>query len=129
MSIVMKIRYFFSKLIHTLEMEEEAEEVISELKQLSEKEEISQIHHGISAEQMAMRSRQRMERLREITLKLRTPSGLTDLESEPAYKRRDVKLDDVTHSSESENSNYVLGTDEDNSTSIKPNNFLHKKVD
>lgn len=117
------------KLIHTLEMEEEAEEVISELKQLSEKEEISQIHHGISAEQMAMRSRQRMERLREITLKLRTPSGLTDLESEPAYKRRDVKLDDVTHSSESENSNYVLGTDEDNSTSIKPNNFLHKKVD
>ena len=117
------------KLIHTLEMEEEAEEVISELKQVPEKEEMTQIHHGISAEQMAMRSRQRMERLREITLKLRTPSGLTDLESEPAYKRRDVKLDDVTHSSESENSNYVLGTDEDNSTSIKPNNFLHKKVD
>ena len=90
---------------------------------------MTQIHHGISAEQMAMRSRQRMERLREITLKLRTPSGLTDLESEPAYKRRDVKLDDVIHSSESENSNYVLGTDEDDSASIKPNNFLHKKVD
>lgn len=117
------------KLIHTLEMEDEAEEVISELKQFPEKEEMTQIHHGISAEQMAMRSRQRMERLREITLKLRTPSGLTDLESEPAYKRRDVKLDDVIHSSESENSNYVLGTDEDDSASIKPNNFLHKKVD
>lgn len=117
------------KLIHTLEMEDEAEEVISELKQVPEKEEMTQIHHGISAEQMAMRSRQRMERLREITLKLRTPSGLTDLESEPAYKRRDVKLDDVNHSSESENSNYVLGTDEDDSASIKPNNFLHKKVD
>ena len=116
-------------LVHTLEMEDEAEEVISELKQDAEKEEIAQIHHGISAEQMAMRSRQRMERLREITLKLRTPSGLTDLESEPAYKRRDIKLDDVTHSSESENSNYVLGTDQDNATSIKPNNFLHKKVD
>ena len=117
------------KLIHTLEMEDEAEEVISELKQVPEKEEMTQIHHGISAEQMAMRSRQRMERLREITVKLRTPSGLTDLESEPAYKRRDVKLDDVIHSSESENSNYVLGTDEDDSASIKPNNFLHKKVD
>lgn len=117
------------KLIHTLEMEDEAEEVISELKQFPEKEEMTQIHHGISAEQMAMRSRQRMERLREITVKLRTPSGLTDLESEPAYKRRDVKLDDVIHSSESENSNYVLGTDEDDSASIKPNNFLHKKVD
>ena len=93
------------------------------------KEEMTTLNHGVSAEQMAMRSRQRMDRLREITLKLRTPSGLTDLESEPAYKRREVNLDDVTHSSESETSNYVLGQDDDQKTSIKPNNFLHKKVD
>ena len=116
-------------LVHTLEMEEEAKEVISELKDNPKKEEMTTLNHGVSAEQMAMRSRQRMDRLREITLKLRTPSGLTDLESEPAYKRREVNLDDVTHSSESETSNYVLGQDDDQKTSIKPNNFLHKKVD
>ena len=116
-------------LVHTLEMEEEAEEIISELKDNTTKDEVASINHGITAEQMAMRSRQRMERLREITLKLRTPSGLTDLESEPAYKRREVELDDVTHSSESDHSDYVLGIDEDKGTSIKPNNFLHKKVD
>ena len=116
--------------VHTLELEEEsAEDVITDLKDDVEKEEYTQINHGISAEQMALRSRQRMERLREITVKLRTPSGLTDLESEPAYKRREVELDELTHSSESDNSSYVLGEDEDKNVELKPNNFLHDNVD
>ena len=116
--------------VHTLELEEESpQDVIEDLKDDIEKEEFTQINHGISAEQMALRSRQRMERLREITVKLRTPSGLTDLESEPAYKRREVELDDVVHSSESENSSYVLGEDDDKNIGLKPNNFLHDNVD
>ena len=116
--------------VHTLELEEESpEDVITDLKDDVEKEEFTQINHGISAEQMALRSRQRMERLREITVKLRTPSGLTDLESEPAYKRREVELDDVAHSSESDNSSYVLGEDDDKNVGLKPNNFLHDNVD
>ena len=116
--------------VHTLELEEESpQDVIEDLKDDIEKEEFTQINHGISAEQMALRSRQRMQRLREITVKLRTPSGLTDLESEPAYKRREVELDDVVHSSESENSSYVLGEDDDKNIGLKPNNFLHDNVD
>ena len=116
--------------VHNLEMEKEApEDVISDLKDEVEKEEFTQINHGISAEQMALRSRQRMERLREITVKLRTPSGLTDLESQPAYKRREIELDDVAHSSESDNSSYVLGEDDDKNVGLKPNNFLHDNVD
>ena len=116
--------------VHTLELEEESpEDVITDLKDDVEKEEFTQINHGISAEQMALRSRQRMERLREITVKLRTPSGLTDLESEPAYKRREVELDDVAHSSESDTSSYVLGEDDDKNVGLKPNNFLHDNVD
>ena len=117
-------------IVHNLEFEEESpEDVIKDLKGNVEKEEFTQINHGISAEQMALRSRQRMERLREITVKLRTPSGLTDLESEPAYKRREVELDDVAHSSESDNSSYVLGEDDDKNVGLKPNNFLHDNVD
>ena len=115
--------------VHSLELEESPEDVITDLKDDVEKEEFTQINHGISAEQMALRSRQRMERLREITVKLRTPSGLTDLESEPAYKRREVELDDVSHSSESDNSSYVLGEDDDKNVGLKPNNFLHDNVD
>ena len=118
-----------NKVIHSLETEESAEDVIFDLKDDIEKEEYTQINHGISAEQMALRSRQRMERLREITVKLRTPSGLTELESEPAYKRRDVELDDISHSSDSDTSSYVLGEDDDKNIGLKPNNFLHDNVD
>jgi len=117
-------------IVHSLEIEDETpDDVISDLKDEVEKEKFTQINHGISAEQMALRSRQRMERLREITVKLRTPSGLTDLESQPAYKRREVELDDVTHSSESDSSSLVLGEDDDKNVGLKPNNFLHDNVD
>ena len=120
--------------VHVLELDEmdaEAnlpEEIIPDLK---DEKEVSQtpINHGISAEQMAIRSRERMDRLRDISFKLRTPSGLTDLENEPAYKRRNVELEEPTHSSESEVAQYTLSEDNDNNVGIKPNNFLHDNVD
>ena len=123
-----------SPVVHVLELDEldaEAnlpEEIIPDLK---DKKEVSQtpINHGISAEQMAIRSRERMDRLRDISFKLRTPSGLTDLENEPAYKRRNVELEEATHSSESEVAQYTLSEDNDNNVGIKPNNFLHDNVD
>lgn len=120
--------------VHVLELDEmdmEAslpEEIIPDLK--DEKELIqTPINHGISAEQMAIRSRERMDRLRDISFKLRTPSGLTDLENEPAYKRRNVELEEASHSSESEVAQYTLNEDKDNNVGIKPNNFLHDNVD
>ena len=120
--------------VHLLELDDmysEAnlpEEIIPDLK---DEKELSQtpINHGISAEQMAIRSRERMDRLRDISFKLRTPSGLTDLENEPAYKRRNVELDEAPHSSESEVAQYTLSEDNDNNVEIKPNNFLHDNVD
>ena len=105
------------------------EEVISEIKEEELKDELTQINHGVTAEQMAIRSRQRMDRLRNISMKLRTPSGLTDLENQPAYKRREVQLDNISHSSESDVSKYNLGKDSDDNPVIKPNNFLHDNVD
>lgn len=120
--------------VHVLELDEvdvEAnlpEEIIPDLK---DEKEFSQtpINHEISAEQMAIRSRERIDRLRDISFKLRTPSGLTDLENEPAYKRRNIELEDVPHSSESEVAQYTLSEDNDNNVGIKPNNFLHDNVD
>jgi cell division protein FtsZ len=119
-------------IVHSLDMEEDIEARVENLPVEDEQtktNELTQINQGISAEQMAIRSRQRMERLRNISMKLRTPSGLTDLESQPAYKRREVKLDDTPHSSESSVSKYSLGNDSDDNPVIKPNNFLHDNVD
>ncbi len=129
-----EIKEVEAPVVHVLEFDENdvetnlPEEIIPELK---DEKEVSQtpINHGVSAEQMAIRSRERMDRLRDISFKLRTPSGLTDLENEPAYKRRNVDLDEVAHSSESEVSQYTLNEDNDNNLGIKPNNFLHDNVD
>jgi len=76
------------------------------------------------------KSRERDDRLKNISMKLRTPSRLTSLEDEPAYKRDNVELEETPHSSESEVSKYTLSEGEDNKTEIKPNNsFLHDNVD
>lgn len=88
----------------------------------------------LSKEEQQKLAEERFERIKEMTVKLRTPFGLTDLENEPAYKRRKINLDDIPHSSDSKVSKYTL-SDEDNgdgtkSTGLKDNNsFLHDNVD
>jgi cell division protein FtsZ len=62
-------------------------------------------------------------------MKLRTTNGLQELENEPAYKRKQMSLPDLPHSSESQVSRFTLSVDE-GITEIKPNNsFLHDNVD
>ena len=71
------------------------------------------------------------DRLRNISMQLRTPSGLTSLEDVPAYKRNNVDITDTNHSSESEVSSYTLKTNsQDSKAELKQNNsFLHDNVD
>ena len=76
----------------------------------------------------------RNQRLSQFTRKLKTPGGLADLEAEPAYKRRQVILDDIDHSSKSQVSRFTLHeeTDEDGERAIELRNdnpFLHDNVD
>ena len=42
----------------------------------------------------AMDQAERISKLKELSYKLRTPSGVSDLEKQPAYMRRNVDLDD-----------------------------------
>lgn len=80
----------------------------------------------------SMNQEDRISKLKELSYKLRTPSGLSDLEDQPAYMRRNVDLDDVPHSSASEVSRYTLNDSEDgeDKVELKPDNpFLHDNVD
>jgi cell division protein FtsZ len=59
---------------------------------------------------------------------------LTDMENEPAYKRRNIQLDDVDHSSDSTQSRFTIGDieneDGEKRTGLSDNNsFLHDNVD
>ena len=63
-------------------------------------------------------------------MKLRTPEGLSELENSPAYLRRNIVLNDVTPSSESEISRFTLTENDDKKVEVKSNNsFLHDNVD
>jgi len=76
------------------------------------------------------KSQERIEKLKQLSYKLRTPSGINELENEPAYKRRNVDLEETQHSSESTMSRFTLSEGEDKKTELKQNNsFLHDNVD
>ena len=56
---------------------------------------------------------------------------MSDLENVPAFRRRNIVLDKVDYSTNSEVSRYTLSENpEDNKLEIRPNNsFLHDSVD
>lgn len=85
------------------------------------------------AELMA-RNKDREMRIREFTMKLKTPNGLNEMENEPAYMRRKVTLENTQQSNESTVSRFTLNetTDENGEkrTELRGNNpFLHDNVD
>lgn len=84
----------------------------------------------LDAEERIKRSQQRLSQLNNLTVKLKSPSNISDLEDEPAYVRKKVRLDNIEHSSENNESRFTLGNDGDNNPEIRSNNsFLHDNVD
>ena len=82
-----------------------------------------------SIEEQLRKSKERILRLKDLSMKLRTSNGLQELENEPAYKRKQMLLQEVPHSSESHVSRFTL-SNEGGITEIRPNNsFLHDNVD
>ena len=96
-----------------------------------DKEKINSDNDIISGNKnMRIEAREREDRLRDISIKLRTPSGLTRLEDEPAFKRNNINLEDNMHSSEDNISHYTLTDSDSDKLIIKDNNpYLHDNVD
>ncbi len=83
----------------------------------------------VSFEDQLVRTKERILRLKELSMKLKSSNGLHELENEPAYKRKQMSLEDTPHSSQSQVSRFTLSF-EDGNTEIRPNNsFLHDNVD
>ncbi len=88
----------------------------------------------VSNEIVGELNRNRLRKLREMSDRIKSPEGLTELEKEPAYKRRNVQLDKTPHSSEHNVSRYTLNEerDEDGERRIElrsDNSYLHDNVD
>lgn len=81
-------------------------------------------------EEQMRKAQERIMKLKELSMKLKTPNGLSELENEPAYKRRNVSLENEQHSSESSVSRFTLSENDEKKIEIRPNNsFLHDNVD
>jgi cell division protein FtsZ len=83
--------------------------------------------------ELLARNKEREMRIREFTIKLKTPNGLSELENEPAYARKKISLESAAHSSDSNISRYALNESVDEAgqrkVELRENPFLHDNVD
>jgi cell division protein FtsZ len=84
-----------------------------------------------SGVEVVAHSGDRRSKLRDLSERMNQPNYLNDLENEPAYLRKNIRLDEVPHSSEPSMSRWSLGpSDEDGAPEFRENNsFLHDNVD
>ena len=96
---------------------------------VSEKTE-DKVAEKIQNEEQLRKAQERIAKLKEISHRVKNPIAIAEMEKEPAYRRRNVVLDNPPHSSESQVSRFTISESEDKKVEIKPNNsFLHDNVD
>ncbi|GAB4249037.1 MAG: cell division protein FtsZ [Vicingaceae bacterium] len=84
----------------------------------------------IPDEDQIKRSQERMQKLQSLKKKYNPSLNLSELENEPAYKRKNIDLSTPIHSSESNVSRYTLSDDEEGQPKLRDDNsFLHDNVD
>jgi cell division protein FtsZ len=82
-----------------------------------------------SPEDQQRLNNERMERIQSYTQKLKLADGLSQLEKEPAFERRNIQLDNSKPSADNTVSRFGVSGNGD-STSLRSNNsFLHDNVD
>lgn len=112
------------------EMQQEFESPVMKSEPVIENKEENVIVAKVEENEQLKKAQERVAKLKELSFKLKSPNGLSELENEPAYKRRNINLDSTPHSSESQVSRYTLSEGDDKKVEIKPNNsFLHDNVD
>lgn len=145
------------KIVHTLEDDSAITKVenhqisnftttekVSSLIRKSETEQTLRIAHTISSSttepekqpdvetdtDISKNAKERVNKLKNLSINLRSHEKISELENQPAYVRKNVQLDETEHSSEEVVSRYTLGEDSKNNPVIKSDNsFLHDNVD
>jgi cell division protein FtsZ len=114
--------------------EQKLEEISAEVNQILNAAENTLMNEVADMEDTELKIEKHIQRIKELknlNVTINSPDGIRDLEKEPAYKRRNKKLNDVPHSSETQISRLTLFEDPSkNATEIRTNNsFLHDNVD
>ena len=78
---------------------------------------------------MQQKTADRLARIQEYTQRLKKTDGIQEFEKEPAYKRRNIELDESKPSNESNIGRFSVSNDENGSSLNGNNSFLHDNVD
>ncbi len=120
--------------LNTPSFEDRARKSATELERERRKESNSSYKNAIDRHYAKRENRDRLrmmeerrKRLKGLSLKLQNDLG--DLENEPAFKRRNIHLEQPPHSSESNVSRYSLYEDEKRKAEFRKNPYLHDNVD
>lgn len=131
------------KIRFMLEDDEESEPMSNPYPEMStnniiEPEQKIEVINDIDTEERSTETKEmtedRINRIKLATQKLRSPLGLNEMENEPAFKRRNIELDNVKKSNDSNISRFTLWENEDengakNTGLSDSNSFLHDNVD
>lgn len=91
-------------------------------------ESVAERRTTVTSDDTAKLSHERLEEIRRYTASLKTSDGLSRFESEPAYKRKNIELENSVFSKESYASRISI-SNEENGSSFNNNSFLHDNVD
>ncbi len=97
----------------------------------SKKPEIIEVpKEEIDEDNISKNAQERINKLKNLSINLRSHEQVEEFEKQPAYVRKNVQLDDTDYSADSVVSRYTLGEDSKNQPVIKSDNsFLHDNVD
>jgi cell division protein FtsZ len=109
------------KIVHTLELDDAIIPLENTIRATPKT-------HTTPEEQLKIQQ-ERMERLHAYTQKLKKADGLTQLEKEPAFERRNIQLDHSKPSVENSVSRYGVSGNGENISLRSTNSFLHDNVD
>ena len=109
-------------------VDEQAKAPVNDLKNTTET--FSAASDTVSREEQIKLAQERIRKLKDITMKMKSPEGLAALEKQTAFERKNITLENKTPSTESSVSRYTLSEGDDKKIEIRPNNsFLHDNVD
>jgi cell division protein FtsZ len=131
-----KIRFMLEEEEESEPITEPSPEIIT--KNIVENEQSIELINDIDADERSTETKEmtedRINRIKLATQKLRSPLGLNEMENEPAFKRRNIELDNVKKSNDSNISRFTLWENEDENGAKNiglsdSNSFLHDNVD
>ena len=109
-------------------IKKDKEDKVEVVASLEKEKTIDPLNSPIADLQM-QRSKERRLKMKEFNYKFNN-SKIDDIEKEPAYKRHGIDLEEVSHSSENNESRLTLNLDENDDIQLRTNNsFLHDNVD